>query len=224
MTDERDVRESDGAWLEEIGRDLNVEPSPAFAVRVRAAVEAEVEAGRAGFWNRWLWAGAALVAAAAAIAVMTWARPPVSSAPIAPQQAAVVPIRPPLPTKAPEPPSASSAPVRVPQPTTSSATQAAFRGRSSQPVATVARLDMNVQTDQPDVVRRLWRGVSMDAIDPVAADAKFRDALVASTAPPADVAEIVVEPISIKPLDLPETAAGRAGGQRLIAIETTRSR
>ena len=84
---------------------------------------------------------------------------------------------------------------------------------------------MTVVTDQPDLLRRLWAAVPSGAIDAATADRRFRDALGAIDAPAPVVSEIVVEPILVKPLEMPEgVGGGRAGGIRLTADETTRSR
>ena len=164
---------------------LAVEPSPRFAAGVRARIEAQ---GRQAF--RWQPAFAFAAIAVAAVAVGAYLLQRGST--VAP--AAVVPVAQTVTAPLPIEPSAPAAPKAAPR-------QLPASTLAIQPVVTAKAEPgpfLEVITDQPEVLRRVWEGIQGG---------------VARTGLPAnEFAEIAVTPIVVDAIVVPKIGLPGGGG------------
>jgi len=207
MTDERDD------LLNAIGEALDIEPSPAFAARVRAAAETT---SRRAAWQWWAYAAGVSVAAVFAVLVLRPGSKP--AAPAAPVTMAVKhsPEEPATTAGTPAPPSTS-----MPTPTTSVARSRAAETRTGGAFGTP---DLTVVVNQGDVLRHLWSSSAPKASQPVDPQTLQSAFAAAEDMSPLVVSEIGVPPIVIPSVDPDAPAAGRGGGvRRVVEEESTRS-
>jgi len=215
MTDERDD------LLNAIGEALDIEPSPAFAARVRAAAETT---SRRAAWQWWAYAAGVSVAAVFAVLVLRPSTKP--AAPAVPLTAGIGQASPePAPkTVTPAPASvASIAPVTTARAAVVRATEPPSVGA---PVATSAPApDLTVIVYQADVLGRVWAsarpttGTSVDARSLESAFATLGDLT------PMAINDIAVEPIVVSSIESSSPPSAGPGGtiRRVVEAESARS-
>lgn len=220
MTDERDD------LLNAIGEALDIEPSPAFAARVRAAT-VETTSRRAA-WQWWAYAAGVSVAAVFAVLVLRPGSKP--AAPAAPVTMAV--------NHSPEAPATTAVtptptPTPMPTPTTSVARSRAAVVRAPEPANVSAVVtpaapgpDLTVIVNQGDVLRSVWTAAARTANGSAVIDPRVLASVLASIG---DTSPIVVDQIEVSPIVITGTeadapSAGRGGGvRRVVEEEFTRS-
>lgn len=193
-----------------------VEPSPEFKVRVRQQVEAQVEARRGSWLSGWRWVIPVGAAAVIVAAVVMMSRP--DNVPPAPTvaQGPAQPITPVVPME----PSRSAAPPVVFTPRRDGAGPSA--GRTEEPVPVLARADgpsLEVITDQPAILRELWRQIRADAVEVATTTRELSD-----TPPEIGVTPIEVNPIVVKLMAEPPPGPGPSPIIRRVTAETAERR